>query len=582
MDENGKAIKKSERSRQYIAIDLKSYYASVECVDRQLDPLTTNLVVADTTRTEKTICLAVSPSLKALGVPGRPRLFEVIQKVKEINAQRLLEATRRKRAVSKRATIQKVVTKKGKAESSVKFSKGNPGCPEIGLKDKTAFPSASFDACALKNDCSLELSYIIAPPRMARYEEVSAQIYGIYLKYISSEDILVYSIDEVFMDVTDYLNIYQMDAWELAMTMIRDVLYTTGITATAGVGTNMFLAKIAMDIVAKRAAPDKDGVRIASLDELSFRRLLWNHEPLTDFWRIGRGVSRRLHRMGLYTLGDVARCSLGREDEYYNEDLLYKAFGINAELLIDHAWGWEPCRMSDVKAYVPKTNSISTGQVLPKPYTFEKARNVIMEMTDTLALDLVKKGLCTNRIELGIGYETEALGLGHGGIHAEKTFSGYISGTREITNGVLDIFDENVDPALFIRRIGIAACNVKPRAEVAKDEEFHQLSLFVEFSDQIGVTPNKSDVYEKDKSKKRQTVKTLKQGRNKTRKTVETLSHTQNEEEKRLSREKELRLQEAVLRVKRHFGKNALIRGINLKEDAREMERNEMIGGHRA
>ena len=349
----------------YIAIDLKSFYASVECRERDLDPLTTNLVVADAERTEKTICLAVSPSLKKYGLSGRARLFEVIQKVNAANNIRKLKASNH------------------------------------------VFSGSSDDSTELQKNPSLKIDYIIAPPRMARYMEYSTKIYNIYLKYIAPEDIHIYSIDEVFIDVTHYLSTYNMTARELAMTMIQDILDTTGITATAGIGTNMYLCKIAMDIVAKHIEPDKNGVRIAELDEMSYRRLLWNHKPLTDFWRVGRGYSKKLEKIGLYTMGDIARCSIGKSTDYYNEELLYKLFGINAELLIDHAWGYEPCTMEDVKAYKPETNSISSGQVLHCPYEFDKARLVVKEMIDLMALDLVDKGLVTNQIVLTIGYDIE-------------------------------------------------------------------------------------------------------------------------------------------------------------------------------
>ena len=340
----------------YIAIDLKSFFASVECVLRGLDPLGTNLVVADVARTEKTICLAVSPSLKAYGIPGRARLFEVIERLKEVNEERLYRA---------------------------------PGRRFIG---------ESYDDNELKNHPDMKVSYIAAGPQMARYIEYSKRIYSIYLKYVAPEDILVYSIDEVFMDVTSYLNTYGISVRELAMRMIRDVFDTTGITATAGIGTNMYLCKIAMDIVAKHMPPDENGVRIAGLDEMSYRKLLWNHKPITDFWRVGRGYASKLASKGIYTMGDVARCSVGRDSDYYNENLLYKLFGVNAELLIDHAWGWEPCTIADAKAYTPSANSLSSGQVLKEPYTFEKARIVIKEMTDVLVLDLVDKGLVTDQM----------------------------------------------------------------------------------------------------------------------------------------------------------------------------------------
>ncbi|MCR5107496.1 MAG: DNA methylase, partial [Lachnospiraceae bacterium] len=353
--------------KTYIAIDLKSFYASVECVDRGLDPLDTNLVVADESRTEKTICLAVSPSLKAYGIPGRARLFEVVQRVKEVNNKR------RTKAPSK------------------------------------SFTGGSFCASRLNSDPSLSVEYIAAKPRMSKYMEVSTRIYDIYMKYVSSEDVHVYSIDEVFIDATGYLKTYDLTPHEFAMTMIRDVLRTTGITATAGIGTNLYLAKIAMDIKAKKMPADEDGVRIAELDETSYRRELWDHRPITDFWRIGSGYARRLSEHGMFTMGDVARCSLGSETDYHSEDLLYKIFGINAELLIDHAWGWEPCTIAAIKSYVPENNSISSGQVLHCPYTYEKARLIIREMTDLLVLDLVEKNLVTDQMVINVGYDIENL-----------------------------------------------------------------------------------------------------------------------------------------------------------------------------
>ena len=363
-----------QKGRTYIAIDLKSFYASVECMERGLDPLTTNLVVADASRTEKTICLAVSPSLKAYGISGRARLFEVVERVKEVNAERRRKA----------------------------------GC----LSEK------SFNANELAADPSREVDYLIAPPRMAKYIQVSTQIYNVYLKYIAPEDIHVYSIDEVMMDVTNYLQTYRMTARELTKVMISDVLHTTGITATAGIGSNLYLCKVAMDIMAKHVQPDKDGVRIAELDEMSYREQLWAHRPLTDFWRVGRGYAKKLEAIGIYTMGDVARCSIGKPNEYYNEELLYRMFGINAELLIDHAWGWEPCRMQDIKAYRPETNSICSGQVLQCPYSFEKARLVVREMAEAVALDLLEKKLVTDQLTLTVGYDIEntAGGSYHGNI----------------------------------------------------------------------------------------------------------------------------------------------------------------------
>lgn len=350
-----------QSGRTYIAIDLKSFYASVECMERGLDPLTTNLVVADASRTEKTICLAVSPSLKAYGISGRARLFEVVERVKEVNAERRHKAG---------------------GELSEK----------------------SFNANELAADPSREVDYLIAPPRMAKYIQISTQVYNVYLKYIAPEDIHVYSIDEVMMDVTNYLQTYHMTARELAKVMISDVLHTTGITATAGIGSNLYLCKVAMDIMAKHVQPDKDGVRIAALDEMSYREQLWDHRPLTDFWRVGRGYAKKLEAISIYTMGDVARCSIGKPNEYYNEELLYRMFGINAELLIDHAWGWEPCRMQDIKAYRPETNSICSGQVLQCPYSFEKARLVVREMAEAVALDLLEKKLVTDQLTLTVGY----------------------------------------------------------------------------------------------------------------------------------------------------------------------------------
>ena len=354
-------------NRTYIAIDLKSFYASVECVERGLNPLTTNLVVADKSRTEKTICLAVSPPLKAHGISGRARLFEVVQRVKEVNALRRRQA---------------------------------PG---------HRFTGKSAQAEELRESPELELDYIVAPPRMAYYLEYSTKIYQIYLKYVAPEDIHVYSIDEVFMDVTHYLKTYQKTPRQLAQQMIQDVLENTGITATAGIGTNMYLCKIAMDILAKHIIPDENGVRIASLDEISYRKLLWSHQPITDFWRVGAGYAKKLAAEGLYTMGDIARCSLGKGTDYYNEDLLYKMFGVNAELLIDHAWGYEPCTIAQVKAYKPSTNSISSGQVLQEPYDFDKAKLVVREMTDLLVLELVDKRLVTDQMVLTIGYDIDNL-----------------------------------------------------------------------------------------------------------------------------------------------------------------------------
>ncbi|MCF0238004.1 MAG: DNA methylase, partial [Sphaerochaetaceae bacterium] len=426
----------SERSlfeKTYIAIDLKSFYASVECVQRGLDPLTTNLVVADTSRTEKTICLAVSPSLKAYGVSGRPRLFEVIQKVKEINNERLFQIRRQ------------------------------------GFRD---FIGESYMDLELKANPSLALSFLAAPPQMAKYIEISTKIYNIYLKYVSKDDIHVYSIDEVFIDATDYLRLYNLTAYDFTMKLVRDVLRNTGITATAGIGTNLYLAKVAMDIVAKHIPPDKDGVRIAQLDELSYRRNLWIHRPLTDFWRIGHGLATRLEALGLYTMGDIARFSLT------SEDIIYSVFGINGELIIDHAWGWEPCTMKDIKAYKPVSSSLSSGQVLQSPYNFQKAQLVVKEMADLLSLDMVEKGLVGNQVILYIGYDNGNLlddkkSLAYKGdvvfdyygrpapkgAHGNVRLKGYTCSAKAIGEAALEIFNKNVDPKLFVRRINITVNN---------------------------------------------------------------------------------------------------------------------------
>ncbi len=508
----------SEEKRSYIAIDLKSFYASVECVERSLNPLTTNLVVADESRTDKTICLAVSPSLKAYGIPGRARLFEVIQKVRAANEQRRMSAP------------------------------------------KHAFTGSSSDDEVLRSAPEYAIDYIVAPPRMARYMEISTQIYHIYLKYIAPEDIHVYSIDEVFMDVTDYLNAYQMTPRELAMTMIKDVLDTTGITATAGIGTNLYLCKIAMDIVAKHIPATKDGVRIAQLNEMSYRRLLWGHRPLTDFWRVGRGYAKKLEEVGLYTMGDVARCSLGKPNEYYNEELLYKLFGINAELLIDHAWGWEPCGISDIKAYKPESNSISSGQVLQCPYTAQMARVVAREMADALALDLVDKGLVTDQLVLTVGYDIEnltdpgrrkrykgAVTVDHYGrsvpkhAHGTENLKRQTSSSTLLLDAVSGLYDRIVDKNLLVRRITLVANHVVDERSVERKQEFQQLDLFTDY---------------------------------------EAIQRQQAEEEAALERER--RIQNTLLDIKKKYGKNAIVRGMNLQEGATAIERNEQIGGHKA
>lgn len=502
----------------YIAIDLKSFYASVECRERQLDPLTTNLVVADESRTEKTICLAVSPSLKAYGIPGRPRLFEVVQKVREANAKRRRLA---------------------------------PG---------RTFTGSSCDANELNTSPELSIEYITAPPRMAFYIQYSTRIYNIYLKYIAPEDIHVYSIDEVIMDVTNYLGIYGLTAHELAMKMIQDVLQTTGITATAGIGSNLYLCKIAMDIVAKHIVPDKDGVRIAELDEMSYRRLLWSHRPLTDFWRIGKGYAKKLEASGIYTMGDVARCSIGKPNDYYNEELLYKLFGVNAELLIDHAWGWEPCTIADIKAYKPAASSVGSGQVLQCPYDYKKARLIVQEMTDLLALDLVDKGLVTDQLVLTIGYDIENLTnpdikkLYKGEVvidrygrkipkhaHGTANIGKQTSSTMLIVNAVMELYDRIIDKNLVVRRIYVTANRVVEESAAAKTPAFEQLNLFTDY---------------------------------------EALQQKNQEEEEQLKREKQI--QEAMLSIKKKYGKNAILKGINLDENATAKDRNKQIGGHKA
>ena len=471
-----------QQQRTYITIDLKSFYASVECVDRGLDPLSTNLVVADESRTEKTICLAVSPSLKAYGIGGRARLFEVYQKARGVD-------------------------------------------------------------------------FIIAPPRMAHYIEVSTKVYQTYLKYIAPEDIHVYSIDEVFMDVTAYLHSYKMTAHQLAMKMIRDVLATTGITATAGIGTNMYLAKVAMDIVAKKMPADKDGVRIAELDEMSYRRELWDYRPLTKFWRVGRGIAEKLAVYGIDTMGKIARMSI------QNEGLLYRLFGVNAELLIDHAWGWEPCTIEAVKAYRPETNSFSSGQVLQEPYTFKKARVVIREMAEGMALDLVSKRLVTDQLVLTVGYDAECLTrpeirekyhgeitTNHYGkpvpkhVHGTFNFERPTSSSRLIMDGATELFDRCVNPDLLIRRLNLTTNHVVSEASVsAQDCAPQQLDLFTDY---------------------------------------EALEKQRQAEQAKL--DKERRMQEAQLKIKKRFGKNAILRGLNFEEGATAKERNKQIGGHKA
>ena len=500
------------QNRTYVAIDLKSMYASVECVARGLDPLTTNLVVADVSRTEKTICLAVTPSLKAYGIGGRARLFEVVQRLREVNYERQMKSP------SRRLT--------GKSVSDIE----------------------------LKEHPDWAVDYIAAPPRMAHYIDVSSKIYGIYLKYIAPEDIHVYSIDEVFMDVTDYLKNYKMTAHELAMTMIRDVLSQTGITATAGIGTNMYLSKVAMDIVAKKAPADKDGVRIAELDEMSYRRQLWDYRPITKFWRVGKGIAEKLAIYGIDTMGKVARQSVR------NEELLYRLFGVNAELLIDHAWGWEPCTMDMVKAYKPENNSFSNGQVLQSAYDFRKARVVVQEMAENMALELVSKRLVTNQLVLSVGYDRESLtnpdikAHYHGEIttdyygrqvpkhaHGTANLSRHTSSTKLITEAVVELFDRIVNKDLLVRRLNLTVNHVVNEADANRRSTPLQLDLFTDY---------------------------------------EELARLREAEKAEL--DKERRMQEAQLAIKQRFGKNAILRGLNFEEGATAKERNEQIGGHKA
>lgn len=501
-------------NRTYIAIDLKSFYASVECIERGLDPLTTNLVVADNSRTEKTICLAVTPSLKSYGVSGRPRLFEVVQRVREINATRLYNLRKRE------------------------------------------FSGSSYNKNELDDDLNLKLDYIVAPPRMAFYMEYSTRIYGIYLKYFAPEDIHVYSIDEVFMDVTSYLNTYGLSAKDLTQKIILDVLHETGITATAGIGTNLYLCKIAMDIVAKHIPADKNGVRIAELDEISYRKQLWDHRPLTDFWRVGKGYKKKLESVGLYTMGDIARCSLGAESDYYNEGLLRRMFGKNTELLIDHAWGYESVTIVDIKNYKPDNNSIGSGQVLHCGTDFNKTKIIVREMTEMLVLDLVSKNLVTDQLVLTIGYDRENLldpvrmrnYKGEYSIdqygrkipkHAHGTINldSYTSSTNVIVRAVLDLFNRIVDVNLLVRRINMSANHVIAENE-AKQDRYEQINLF------------------------------------------DMITEKENVDQEQLKKEKDI--QKAVLDIKKKFGKNAILKGMSLQEGATAIDRNNQIGGHKA
>ncbi len=496
------------KQRTYIAIDLKSFYASVECIARELDPMTTNLVVADSSRTEKTICLAVSPSLKSYGIPGRARLFEAVQKVSEANALRRAKAPGRE------------------------------------------FSGKSWDSKELAQNPSLAIDYIVAPPRMAYYMECSSMVYNVYLKYVAPEDIHVYSIDEVFMDVTGYLKVYNCTPRELAMKMILDVLETSGVTATAGIGTNLYLCKVAMDIGAKHIAPDANGVRIAQLDELSYRKSLWSHRPLTDFWRVGKGYAKKLEAHGLFTMGDVARCSL------HNEDLLYKLFGVNAELLIDHAWGWEPCTLADVKAYKPQSNSVSSGQVLSDASTYARGKLITREMTDLLVLDLVDKGLVTDQMVLTVGYDVENLidpniSKSYSGpiatdaygrkipkhAHGTVNLMGQTSSTMKIMDAMMELYERIVNPDLLIRRITICANHLVPENLVKRENPCQQLDMFTDL---------------------------------------------QAQEKEKMVLEREKRRQQAMLRIRKKYGKNAILKGMNLEEGATTIERNSQIGGHKA
>ena len=496
-----------EENRTYIAIDLKSFYASVECAERNLNPLTTNLVVADKSRTEKTICLAVSPSLKAYGISGRARLFEVVQRIKEVNNQR-------RRALPNRR-----------------------------------FTGKSFVSTELAEYPSYEVDYIVAPPQMAKYMQISNRIYQIYLRHIAPEDMHIYSVDEVFIDATNYLKSYHLTAHQLAMKLIKDVLAETGITATAGIGTNMFLCKVAMDILAKKMPADENGVRIAELDEMSFRRTMWTHTPITDFWRIGGGIAARLENLGIKTMGDIAEMSIN------NEELLYKTFGVNAELIIDHAWGYEPTRISDIKAYRPSSNSLGTGQVLSQPYSVEGASLIVKEMSELLSLDLVAKNLVTDQIVLTVGYDTSGIPKDYHGemekdrygrqmpksAHGSLNLDRKTSSTRLIMQAAVEIFNRVADKRLLVRRINIAANRVVPRQAAEQEQLSEQLDLFTD--------------YEAENAKREQEEKAL---------------------------EKEHSVQQALLAIKQKYGKNAVLKGMNLEQGGTTIERNGLVGGHKA
>jgi len=499
------------KERTYIAIDLKSFYASVECVERGYDPLNTNLVVADNSRTEKTICLAVSPALKSFGIPGRPRLYEVIQKVNDINLQR-----------------------------------------QRNYRNKLRYESIYMDE--INYDKSAKLAYVVAKPRMQFYIDYSNRIFNIYLKYIAPEDIHVYSIDEVFIDCTAYLNTYKMSAHDLAMKMVKEVFETTGITATVGIGTNLYLCKVAMDIVAKHMPPDKDGVRIAYLNETLYKEQLWNHLPLTDFWRIGKGIETRLNNLGMYTIGDVARCSINKED------ILYKEFGINAELLIDHAWGIEPCTMAEIKKYRPSAKSLTKGQVLSRPYRFDETRTIVKEMCDSLVLDMVEQGYITDQIVLTMGYDVinlkeEAI-FGYSSIETKKDFYGRqapksghgtvrleekTSSTNVIMDNTLALFDRITNPDYLVRRINLCFANLSFAKDKKEVEMYQQFSIF----------ENPEEAAKKKDQERRDLVK-------------------------------EKKLQEAIITIKNKYGKNSLLKGTNFEQGATQRDRNKFIGGHKA
>ena len=544
-------------SKTYISIDLKSFYASVECMERGLDPLNTNLVVADASRTQKTICLAVSPSLKAYGIPGRARLFEVEQKVKEANARRQTRA------------------------------------PKNIIDGKSVFASE------LNENPNLAIDYIASKPRMALYMSKSMQIYDVYLRYIAPEDIYAYSVDEVFIDASGYLKTYGLNAHDFARLLVREVFKETGITATAGIGPNLYLCKIAMDIGAKHTEADADGVRIAELDEYSYRRLLWDHRPITDFWRVGRGYAKKLAKKSIFTMGDIARCSLGTSSDYYNEDLLYKMFGVNAELLIDHAWGYEPCTLAEVKSYRPQRKSLVSGQVLQNAYTYDKTRIVVREMMELLALDLVDKGLLTNQIVLTVGYDIENLSdpERRRAYKGEITVDGYgreipkhahgtgnlpfsTSSTKLTTDCVLEVFDRVVDESLLTRRISITANNLVLESEYKRESEVasaepEQISMFDMLAG--GGTPQEREpASSKDNSSYSE--------RDKPNSTMvaESISGSAGNDNDEDALEKEKQVQEAMLKIKKRFGKNAILKGTNLQEGATAKERNAQIGGHKA